>query len=1289
MTLRIRHTLSFCFAAAISLLALAPVSKAQTIASDDAANYIVSANWTNGANAGFGFQPWAIATNGPDFHGTYINGPTNPAYAIATFTNSLGTNYADTWGLFANGTNDINETVAFRGFSNPLGTNTFTVRWGAKGSGSQNTLNSGTVHGYSGFTLRNGNVTNSTADFVTGAQLYLFFRDGNSPSTLYLWDGNFNDDVVSIPGTSFSDLGRDSITNAVQAEITVANDQQHFHMVLKDSVQGRTLYVYDGLLNSAGTIDSVALFCQETTGDQVYNRMQILVPKIPPTLSNIQPPNGSIYLDPLSTSISFEVDSFNSLVQSNLVTVLLNGATQSNLGFNTASPTSQLQVSCASAIAPDTFYTVTVIASDINGNVGTNSFTFNTFLPSDIYIDAYDYNYGSGQFIDNNTPNNGYSSLLGAQGIDYAISDATAINNTAGYRPNDLPQILTLATDSTGDPIDHANLRANSFTAYNIGFTDVGNWENYTRVIPVATNYSIYARAASAGSGQFEMEKLANATATSSNQPSIAIGRVNVPGTGGSKVFSGQLQPLADAYGNTVVLPLSGTTTLRSTAISSRGYNIEYYAVVAVTNATSTLQPYLAIASPAPGSVGTPLAPQISFALANRQATIQAGTIRMYINGSNATAGVTISNNAAGSTGVYTSSANFAPNTTVNLMVTFTNNSNVAITNTWSFTTGTGGGVVGGGLWSGGAGPGDMSWATAANWTGGTPGPGANATFASAGGTTTLSTNNIITTNTTIQALLYNTNNNGYHTTLIQDGVTLLVTNPISNSATPVMQVGGLFNTDNAFSKQVTNTLTGPNGTLKLMGLPSAGLNQLNFQIRQCANPPAPEQVVLDMSGLGTLIAQVGKFYVAQGGSGTYQSNCSARVNLARTNMITCLRANAGQFEVGDSSGGAFTLPGSTLNFGITNALFVDTMRFGKQKATNNLVRFNPDFAALNPSVFIRGTNGLASRLTTLTIGDADTEATVPCFSQALTDWSAGRVDALIGTLIIGRGATTGSDSGFAQGTLAIGGGTIDVLTTQIGVQRAANTATESGVLQLTGGATFSCPGVTLAQVPTAGNPGLVTASINATNATLRANIIGGGGNSILNVNNGSLYATGAVGTVAAPLTTLNLVGANVHFNADAAIPGATVNGAAVTASGTTITIDSVSHVITSPTNIHLIAYTGSDPFSGLTLAPMPSGYSGALVDNAGSIDLTITVSALPPPPKVTTFQLSGTQVILGGTNNAGAGGTYKVLSSTNLTTPLSNWIILSSGNFDGSGQFNVTNGSGTNSQRFYLLQVP
>ncbi|HZI31864.1 MAG TPA: hypothetical protein VFF11_05960, partial [Candidatus Binatia bacterium] len=68
--------------------------------------------------------------------------------------------------------------------------------------------------------------------------------------------------------------------------------------------------------------------------------------------------------------------------------------------------------------------------------------------------------------------------------------------------------------------------------------------------------------------------------------------------------------------------------------------------------------------------------------------------------------------------------------------------------------------------------------------------------------------------------------------------------------------------------------------------------------------------------------------------------------------------------------------------------------------------------------------------------------------------------------------------------------------------------------------------------------------------------------------------------------------------------------------------------------------------------------------------------------------QIVGGNLILsgsGGTNN----GPYHVLTTTNLTTPLLSWDVLTNGTFDASGHFSSTNAVGTARQQFYIIKQP
>lgn len=137
------------------------------------------------------------------------------------------------------------------------------------------------------------------------------------------------------------------------------------------------------------------------------------------------------------------------------------------------------------------------------------------------------------------------------------------------------------------------------------------------------------------------------------------------------------------------------------------------------------------------------------------------------------------------------------------------------------------------------------------------------------------------------------------------------------------------------------------------------------------------------------------------------------------------------------------------------------------------------------------------------------------------------------------------------------------------------------------------------------------------------------------------------------------------------------------------VTIDGV----TSSNQIPFISYTGTDPYSSLSLGTYPAGYAVILVDNNGNS--TIDVRIVPPvpsanPPKIGGITISGGNVIISGTDGT-AGADYCVLASTNVALPLTNWTRLSpTGQFGPGGVFSFTNAIDPNlPRRFYLIQLP
>ncbi len=79
-----------------------------------------------------------------------------------------------------------------------------------------------------------------------------------------------------------------------------------------------------------------------------------------------------------------------------------------------------------------------------------------------------------------------------------------------------------------------------------------------------------------------------------------------------------------------------------------------------------------------------------------------------------------------------------------------------------------------------------------------------------------------------------------------------------------------------------------------------------------------------------------------------------------------------------------------------------------------------------------------------------------------------------------------------------------------------------------------------------------------------------------------------------------------------------------------------------------------------------------------------------PPQPRILSIALSGTNLVLNGTNGV-ATGVYHVLASTNLAMPLSNWSSVATNSLTANGSFTITatNAVKRNStSQYYVLQL-
>jgi autotransporter-associated beta strand protein len=132
-------------------------------------------------------------------------------------------------------------------------------------------------------------------------------------------------------------------------------------------------------------------------------------------------------------------------------------------------------------------------------------------------------------------------------------------------------------------------------------------------------------------------------------------------------------------------------------------------------------------------------------------------------------------------------------------------------------------------------------------------------------------------------------------------------------------------------------------------------------------------------------------------------------------------------------------------------------------------------------------------------------------------------------------------------------------------------------------------------------------------------------------------------------------------------------------------------------TNVSGSAFAGGNSFTlfsanntGSFTSIIPATPGAGLAWNTNNLanGILSVVASSTPQPGITGITISGTSLVINGTNGV-AGESYNVLTSTNLALPLAQWTVLPTGQFS-AGSFNITNTLTPGAaQSYYIIQVP
>ncbi len=147
------------------------------------------------------------------------------------------------------------------------------------------------------------------------------------------------------------------------------------------------------------------------------------------------------------------------------------------------------------------------------------------------------------------------------------------------------------------------------------------------------------------------------------------------------------------------------------------------------------------------------------------------------------------------------------------------------------------------------------------------------------------------------------------------------------------------------------------------------------------------------------------------------------------------------------------------------------------------------------------------------------------------------------------------------------------------------------------------------------------------------------------------------------------------------------IKGAASIAYGGTLSLTNLGGTLAAGDSFKLFyATTCSGAFTNIV---PPMAASGLVWDTASLVSNGTLNVAIAPRPVISSFAISGGNLLLSGTNGVPNAGCY-LLGSTNLMLPVAQWTRIATNTFGANGSLAITNAVNLAApQQFYMLQLP